>query len=151
MLTTHATVVIQQAYETIWSTVVDMHNYWRWNPVLVDVRLPHGVLFQAPIQAKYRVFAGVDSKKGYIEEVLAPTQLAFCFVHIHPKWRTERWQLVLTPLSAHSTQVDLSIQYTGWNSVSAWQKHIVGLNVACELYLQALKQQLERLPHEQIN
>ncbi|MFT2111355.1 hypothetical protein [Marinomonas sp. 2405UD68-3] len=138
-----AEMVFYQPIEDIWSVLVDMHSYWKWNPILKDVYLSNGLLYHAPIEAKYSVFNGVLSKKGIILNVDENKELRFCFHRYHLKIVCETWRISLIPLSDFETQVSLTIGYSGWFSASAWQNDEVAIDVACDVFIHALKQMLE--------
>ena len=135
--------VFYQPIEDVWLTLVDMHSYWKWNPILKDVWLPKGLLYCAPMVAKYSVFSGITQKKGRIGEIEEKSQLSFAFYRFHPKFCSENWQIRLVEKSDLETEVSIKVGYSGWFCASAWQNDVIEIEVACDVFMHALKQTLE--------
>lgn len=140
---TQTSMVFYQPVDEIWLALVDMHSYWKWNPILKDVRLPNGLLYCAPIIAKYSIFTGESEKKGRINKVEDHSMIGFSFYRYHHKLCSENWQIELKETADGATEVSLQIGYSGWFSASTWQHESVAMNVACDVFLHALKQKLE--------
>ncbi len=138
-----AEMIFYQPVNDIWAVLVDMHSYWKWNPILKDVSLPNGLLYQAPIIVKYSVFNGVINKKGAFLRIDENKELSFCFHRYHVKFLRETWSIKLESIEDFKTQVSINVSYSGWFSVSSWQNDEVAIDVACDVLLHALKQRLE--------